>query len=835
MRVTGATEIVRSRSRVLQRAELLVAAIGFFALLGPLHAQNAAQRKALASLAAKHPDSVSASSVEATNVGLSRPGGLAFDAAGNLYIANTGDNIVYQVDLNGVITTIAGTGEEGFAGDGGPATSAELDRPVGLAVDASGNLYIADSHNNRIREVAAGVITTVAGNGSEDFSGDGGTATVATLNHPMAVAVDSKGNIYIADTGNHRIRMITGTTISTVAGNGEQTYSGDGGPATAAGLDSPTGIAVDTSFNFYISDTLNQRVRMVTASSGIITTIAGTGEKSFTADGNALSGALARPRGLALDTNGTLYVADSDNNRIRSISNGTMATIAGDGSEGFSGDTGSSTNASLDTPRAVATPPAGGSVAFADTDNNRVRTSSGGTVNTTGGQGSQGPEQLSIGGATGGGYGAGSLTVTFAHGGQTGTGTITFYDGLGSSPSVLGSAALVSNTATLDTSRLSAGTHYLIASYAGDANNAAVTSGAYVYVITPAPVTAVANGVKMLYGQSVPALTGSLNGVLAQDSGKVAATFTTTASATSTPGAYAIGVTLTGSSAGNYDVTLGSGSGSVVVAQAPSTTTLALNTATPIYGTPLTLTATVASTTSGIPSGTVNFYSGATLLNTVPATLSSGVATLNVSSLPVGSVALTAVYSGDTNFLTSTSASMPGTVLSPEFTVGASPASQSVLPSQAVSYSITVTPTNSTFVYPVTLSVSGLPSGVTASLNPSSIATGSAATTSTLTLTASASAELHHLPNPWSRVGRSAALAFILLPLAFGRRARTTARRLSRTSQALVLLVGLAILGSVTGCGAGGFYSHAKNAYTVTITAVSGPNTHSTSVTLTVQ
>jgi hypothetical protein len=336
----------------------------------------------LAGSTAAQAQSAPPSGVEATSVALARPHGLAYDTAGNLYIADTDENIIRKVNAAGIITTVAGDGEQGYGGDGGLATAALLDRPAGVAVDSHGNIYIADTHNNRVREVVAssGNIVTVAGTGVAGFSGDGAAATAATLNYPTAVAVDSNGNVYIADTNNHRIREIAGTTINTVAGDGEQFYSGDGGAATAAGLDSPNGVAVDTAFNIYIGDTHNQRVRLVTFTTGFITTLAGTGVKGFTADGPAASAALARPRGVAVDTSGNVYLADSDNDRIRTIGGGNVTTIAGNGAEGFSGDGSASTSAWLDTPGAVAI--SGATVLFSDTENNRVRQVSGGMIDT---------------------------------------------------------------------------------------------------------------------------------------------------------------------------------------------------------------------------------------------------------------------------------------------------------------------------------------------------------------------------------------------------------------------------------------------------------------------
>ena len=828
------------RARHTQRIpRMLLAAAGI--VLGMASpggsAQNTAQMAALARMSRAHvnisANNISPSGAEATSVALNKPGGLAFDAAGNLYIADTDNNIIFEVSLAGVISTVAGTGEQGFGGDGAAATSALLDSPAGVTVDASGNIYIADTHNNRIREVTGGIITTIAGTGVAGYSGDGAAATAATLSYPTAVTIDSKSNLYIADTNNHRIREITGTTIATVAGDGEQFYSGDGLLATAAGLDSPNGVAVDSAFNLYIGDTHNQRVRMVTFTTGIITTLAGTGVKGFTADGPAASAALARPRGVAVDGAGNVYVADSDNQRIRTVSSGNVTTIAGDGSQGYNGDTGISTAASLDTPRALAV--AGSSVAFADTDNNGIRSVSGGNINTIAGVPHTNAESLIVSGALSSIYGTGTTTVTFSNGSQTGTGLVTFYDGEGASPTMIGTATLSGNSASISTSALSAGMHYILASYAGDANNAPIASGVYVLAITPVQLSAVANPINLPYGQAIPALTGTLSAVLAQDAGKVTAVFTSAATSTSVPGTYPITVALTGSAASNYTATLGTGSASLVIAQAPTTTTISISSGTPVAGASATLRAAVASTTSGTPSGTVSFYNGATLLNTTPSTVSGGIATLVLSSFPTGASSITAVYSGNADFLASTSATLTQTALPTDFTIAASPAAQTILPSGSANYTITLTPVNPTFVNPVTLSVSGLPAGVTATFAPSSIATGAGISTTTLTLSASNQANLRKTNRPLGDMAASTALALLLMPLAFGRRARRSAVRLSRAGKLMLVLFALAAVGAFTGCGGGGFFSHAQNSYTVTVTAVSGADTHTTNVTLTVQ
>ena len=309
----------------------------------------------------------------ATGATLASPAAVAYDNAGNLYIADAGNNVIRKVNLSGVITTVAGSGVQGFAGDGGPASAALLDTPTGIAVDVRNNVYIADSHNQRVRMVnAQGVINTVAGNGTAAYSGDGAAATSASLFLPEAVAVDAAGNLYIADTGNYRIRKIVNGTIATVAGDGEQMYSGDGGAATSAGLDTPTGIAVDAAGNLYIADSHNQRIRMVNAQ-GVINTIAGNGAFGFSGDGgNAAQASFAQPIGVSVDQAANVYIADSENNVIREFSNGIINTIAGNGKQGYGGDNGAALGATLDTPRS-ASPDAFGNVAISDSLNQRVR------------------------------------------------------------------------------------------------------------------------------------------------------------------------------------------------------------------------------------------------------------------------------------------------------------------------------------------------------------------------------------------------------------------------------------------------------------------------------
>jgi hypothetical protein len=318
---------------------------------------------------------------------LNGPQGAAVDSAGNYYIADTYNNRICKVS-NGVVTTIAGTGVYGFSGDGGPAISAQLNLPTSVAVDSASNVYIADLGNGRIREVSNGVITTFAGNGTQGFSGDNGLAADAQLWNPEGVAVDSAGNVYIADTGNHRVREVSNGVIATIAGNGKPGFGGDGGPSASAQLSYPYGAAVDSVGNVYIADTGNSRIRRV--SNGVVTTVAGNGTWGFSGDnGPAISAGLYSPFGVAVDSAGEVYIADTDNFRVRKVSNGVITTVAGNGTWTFGGDGGPAISAQVAGPTGAAVDSAG-SVYIADTGNNRVRKVSNGVITTVAGNGTQG-------------------------------------------------------------------------------------------------------------------------------------------------------------------------------------------------------------------------------------------------------------------------------------------------------------------------------------------------------------------------------------------------------------------------------------------------------------
>lgn len=392
---------------------------------------------------------------QATATSIGDPPRVAVDGSGNVYFAAL--HSVFKVDSAGTLTRIAGNGRSGYSGDNGPATSAQLAYPDGLAVDAAGNIYVSDRAVHVIRRISAGTITTIAGNGSAGYSGDNGPAASAQFNVPDGLAIDASGNLFVADSNNHCIRMISGGTITTVAGSGTPGSDGDGGPAAFALLNTPEGVAVDSAGNLYIADTFNNRIRKVTGD-GSIDTIAGTGRPGTTGDnGPAANATMFFPSDVEVGTTGVVYIADLGSSRIRmvdlagnmsTIAGGTAETvlsdgdpgisvrlngptglavdsagnvyfvegsigsgsgltsgdfrvwklgtdgflnvIAGDGQESYSGDGGPAAIAQVNAPAGMAVD-SKGNVYFADTDNNRIRMiSRNGTVTTVAGFGEAG-------------------------------------------------------------------------------------------------------------------------------------------------------------------------------------------------------------------------------------------------------------------------------------------------------------------------------------------------------------------------------------------------------------------------------------------------------------
>lgn len=307
----------------------------------------------------------------ATGASLWLPDSVAADSSGNLFIADHANYRVRKLDINGVITTVAGNGSAGYSGDGGSATRAGL-TASGVALDGYGNVFICDAGNNRVRKVDTnGIITTVAGNGTDGYSGDGGRAANASFGFISGVAVDTHGNLFIADRYNNRVRKVDGRgVITTVAGNGSGDYSGDGGSAINASLWAPSGVAVDAYGSLFIADTSNNRIRKVDPN-GVITTVAGNGADAYSGDGTeATSAALGEPWGVAVDASGEMFIPSD--NRVRKVdTNGIITSVAGNGTSTYSGDDSLATNAGVTTTSVAVD--ALGNLFIADAGNNRIR------------------------------------------------------------------------------------------------------------------------------------------------------------------------------------------------------------------------------------------------------------------------------------------------------------------------------------------------------------------------------------------------------------------------------------------------------------------------------
>jgi sugar lactone lactonase YvrE len=669
------------------------------------------------------------------------PSGVAYDAAGNLYFAGTNRQQVFESTLAGALLVVAGSGTQGFAGDGGAATAAQLNSPQSVAIGPDGTLYIADTGNQRIRAVStAGTITTFAGTGSVGYGGDHGPATSAIFHHPNALAIDASGALLVCDSGNHRVRRISAGQVTTIAGTGVQGLGGDGAAATAAQLDTPAGIAVAADGRIFIADTHNQRVRVV-ATSGNISTFAGTGVAGYAGDGGAATSAqLAQPRGLFATAGGALLIADSNNQRIRMVdASGAISTLAGNGTQGSSSDGAAAATASLNTPRGVALSAFSAPV-FADAGNSMVRELvANGNLYSPAGLATARTSTVTLTAASG------AATVTVSGSAGTPQGAVELYDGSSS----IGQVSLIAGTAAFSTAPLTVGTHTLSAAYLGDGVNPAATS----------------------------------------------ASMTT------------------------------------IVGQTASVTTMQ-----PVQssyaGLPLVLTANVASAAQtgalGTPTGTVLFTEGASTVAT--ATLSAGAASGVFLSPAAGGQQIVASYSGDANFLPSattisvTVSAMPDFVLT---TTGS--ASQTVLAGAIATYNFIVAANPMPFTGAVSMSVRGLPTGVTAAFSPTQVVPGTGTAQVTLSLQSSASM----VRSDGLRMGRIAVWAMLLPLIVLTRR---------RMRQPVPVCAVLLLLTSATGCGDRSLSAASQANLTFSLTvADTGTNlagavvVHSTPITLVVQ
>ncbi|MHB1021279.1 MAG: Ig-like domain repeat protein [Acidobacteriaceae bacterium] len=726
---------------------------------------------------------------------LNTPAGLAIDGAGNLYIADSNNHAIRRVDANtGIITTVAGTiGHPGYSGDGGAATSAELNTPEGVAFDNNGDLYIADTGNNRIREVDAttGNISTVAGTGTAGFSGDGGAATSAQLNAPWDVTVSAAGDLYIADQNNNRIRMVAASNgnISTVAGSGATPGSnGDNGPATAAQLNIPENVALDPAGNLYIADAGNNRVRKVNAATGIITTIAGNGNSSASGDGGpATQAGLYGPDALSLDGNGNLYISDLFHHRIRKVSSNTAflryadiregntspaqsQTFENDGNDALTisqiqpvsnSALGQGTNACAAStvisaastctifaefaPTTTGNPITGTISVTSNAVNNTP--SSPATITLLGNSLKLDPTTTVLNSSKSPSTTGSSIILTAVvtvtpPGINIPSGKVQFYDNgttlLGTVPGPTSTNATnVSATYTLPLTSLTAGTYSITAVFAGDT---------YDNTSTSAPIS------QLVQDSTSLLLTSSLNPSTLNQAVTFTATLTDAAGGTPTgnivfydgntvispvplTGTFVETLTLTNLPVGTHNIkavyagdatTLGSTSpvvAQLVTPDATSTTVLTASANPSNAGAMLTLTATVTpSTTGGTLSGTVTYKDGATSIGPV-ALSAAGTAVLNIKTLLVGTHTITADYSGNDSYAGSSSKPLSEVI---QQATAAALLTSSGSPSTAgkpVTFTVTVTSNGGTPTGTIVFEDNGQPISNAITLNGSGSAT----------------------------------------------------------------------------------------------------------------
>ena len=540
--------------------------------------------------------------------------------------------------------------------------------------------------------------------------------------------------------------------------------------------------------------------------------------------------------------NGNLYIADTENHRIRRIdaTTGIITTAAGNGTQGFSGDNGPAIAAALDSPRNPSVSPSS-LLTLADTANQRIRQltaapASSTTIQTIAGLGLTTPGALTLTAPSVIAYGTGQLTATIASA-TPATGTITFLDSTGTTLT-LGTAPITANIATLTAAAIAAGPHNLTATYSGDQTHSSAQSPTLALTVTPQQLTVAIAPITILYGQPIPSISGTVTGILPQDASNVSATFTSTASNLSPAGAYPITATLTGIAAGNY--TLAPAASILTINPAPTLITLSNASATATTGTPITLTSHVASTTSGTPTGSVTLLDGSATVSTTPLS-ATGDAAFTIASLTQGSHSFTAVYSGSTNFTPSASTAQlitvgTGNPSTPDFTLAPTgTTTQTILSGNSATYTFAVQ-LQGNMSSPIALAASGLPTLSTASFNPPTLPPGSATNTFTLTISTpnTTASKKPHSPSPitW---------ALLLGPIAALTLRPRNPRLAPRLFAAALLTLPLFL---ATGCGdrvnTADALLPAPRSYTITVTGTATTATgsllqHATNVTLLLQ
>jgi sugar lactone lactonase YvrE len=747
----------------------------------------------------------------ATSVELGTAYGVAFDKSGDLFITDGANNVVWEVAAKtGLISIAVGNGKAGYSGDNGPATNAELNAPFGIALDGAGNLYIADQNNNVIRKVTAstGLITTIAGNGQHGYSGDGGAATSAELAYPQGIVIDSAGNLYVADTYNGSVRKITVSTgiITTAAGNGTVGYTGDGGAATSASLSSPNAVTFDSADNLYIADS-NGTIRKVTASTGIITTVAGNGDAGYSGDGGKATSAEINPYGLVLDSAGNLYFS-SDLGAIRKVSasTGIVTTIAGNGFCEYGGDGGSATVAGICNPNGIALD-AAGNLYIADTNNYRVREVTYPSA----------PTVTVIPSAS-------SITTT-----QSVTVTVTVNGGSGN-PTPTGSVALTSGsytsaatdlsggsaTISIPAGSLSVGSDTLSAAYTPDSSSFSIYKDTSGTASSPVTVSVATPTVTVTPGSTSITTTQALTVTVAVSGGSGNPTATGTMKLSS--GSYTSAATSLSGGSATVSIPAGSlavGSDTLSAAYTPDSSS-----------------SSIYAGATGTASVTVTQANPVPVVNSLsPALISAGSAafllTINGSGFAAtstvywGTTALSTQYVSATHLTAQVTASQIATAGITAITVqapapggGTSNSMQfevdsagSGTPPTFTTLTATVTP-GSTATYSVTLPSSATNVSVTCLNLPSGASCSYSTTTNSVTITTSSTtpAGTYQITVVFTETLPGPATAFILLPILFLPllllRRKLFARGIWLTAcMGLVLMAALAFN---TGCGGGG-------------------------------